>query len=96
MAGFRRQLLLWLLFTYGCARPFLQRTVIFAVILTFQSLATALEADVEDPSFYCCYLQAVADCLINTLCLPASISKKDEQIKNRQMKCKEKFDTMTG
>ena len=36
MARFRRRQLLQLLLTYECARPFLQRTVFFAVILTFQ------------------------------------------------------------
>ena len=41
-------------------------------------LVTTLEADVEDPSFCYYYLCATTDCLTNALCLPASISKKDE------------------
>ena len=36
MIGFRRWQLLWLPFTYGCNHPFLQRTVLFAVVLAFQ------------------------------------------------------------
>ena len=36
-------------------------------------LATALEANAEDPP-YC--LRAAADCLTNALCLPTSISAK--------------------